>query len=324
MSKSILVTGSCGFIGYHLCLSLLKKGFTVIGVDNFNNYYDPKLKEIRSSLLGVYKEFTLYRVDICDYSSLEKIMDIHKIDTICHLAAQAGVRYSLECPEVYLNSNNNGFLNILELARHRQIPRVIFASSSSVYGNSNLEKLSEKDNTDHPISIYAATKKFNEVLAYSYSQLFKIETIGLRFFTVYGPWGRPDMALFKFTKNILNNKPITVYNKGNMYRDFTHVEDIISGIEKTISYKIKDTLIPNIIFNLGCGNPRKLSDFIHELEKICNKKAMVEYLPLQKGDVLKTYADITLAKEELNYDPQIQIENGLFDFVSWFKYHYKI
>jgi len=319
MEKIILVTGSAGFIGFHLCKRLLEMGYKVIGIDNLNEYYDKKLKLDRNTILEKDNNFTFYKIDICNYSSLSDIITAHQPKFICNLAAQPGVRYSLIAPFVYGDSNLTGFLSVLEAARNFGL-KLIFASSSSIYGDNSSEEFLEDMKTDSPISLYAATKKANEVMAYSYAHLFQISIIGLRFFTVYGPWGRPDMALFKFTKKILEGDTIDIYNMGEMFRDFTYVDDIVEGILKTLEYN--PPLGDIEIFNLGCGNPRKLMDFVKLIEKYCEKEAKFNLLPIQPGDVLRTSAGISKARNLLKFDPQFDIEEGVKRFVKWYVEYY--
>jgi len=286
----------------------------VIGIDNFTPYYDVRMKQARHRLLEKYKTFHFYKISIADYKTLEKVVEKEKPDVIVHLAAQAGVRFSLKDPWAYADSNYLGALNIFEVARHHGIKRVLFASSSSVYGDNKKMPFSENDATDHPISVYAASKKANEVLAYSYHSLYGIETAGMRFFTVYGRYGRPDLALFKFTKNILAGKRIDVYNRGKMKRSFTHIDDVVSGIlalleRKTLTYEI---------YNLGGDKATSLLDFIRMIEKRIGKKAVMNLLPIQAGDVPATIADTTKARRDLKYRPRVSIEKGVEDFVAWF------
>jgi len=323
MKKVVMITGVAGFIGYSLAKKLLDLGHTIVGIDNINDYYDVTLKEHRLKMLECYKDkFFFYKVDIANKAALNEVCACHNPEKIIHLAAQAGVRYSLINPSIYITSNLCGFGNILEIARSYNTP-LIYASSSSVYGDNNSTSFNEQHNTSEAVSLYAATKKANEVMAHSYSHLFKLPTIGLRFFTVYGPLGRPDMAIYKFTKNILENKQIDVYNNGEMYRDFTYIDDIVDGILATMSYNFLDLEKPYEIFNLGCGNTRKLIDFVKLIEKYCGKKANINFEPLQSGDVLKTSADISKAKKLLNFNPKINIEEGLYRFVEWFKNYYR-
>lgn len=310
-----LVTGTAGFIGFHLAKELLKDpNNKVIGIDDLNEYYSRTLKDRRNDILKKNRNYEFIMCDIADFDKLSKALEGRKIDMIIHLAAQAGVRYSLENPWVYVKSNVMGTLNVFEIARRMKIPKVVFASSSSVYGGTKKVPFSESDPVDNPISLYAATKKENELMAYTYSHLYGIKMIGLRFFTVYGEFGRPDMATFKFSSNILKGKDIEVFNYGNMERDFTYVSDIVDGIiaasKKDYSYEI---------FNLGNSNPVKLGYFIELLEKNLGMEAKKKFLPMQPGDMLKTYADLTKSKKKLGYAPKVPIEEGLKRFSSWFK-----
>ena len=317
--KKILVTGSAGFIGFHTTLRLLKDGWQVIGIDNLNQYYDPRLKKARNKILRRNKNYKFYKIDIADYQRLEKVFRKENFTKICHLAAQAGVRYSLENPFAYTHSNIDGFLNILELARKYIVKEIVYASSSSVYGDNTKTPFAETDQVDSPISLYAATKKSNELMARVYHKLYGLKFIGLRFFTVYGPWGRPDMALFKFTKNILADEPVSVYNKGKMARDFTYIDDITNGIIAAIT---KVNSVNFEILNLGNNQPERLTDFIKILEKQLGKKAQKKLLPMQAGDVLKTYADIRQAKKLLGYQPKYKLAEGIKNFVEWYKSYY--
>lgn len=327
---TILVTGSSGFIGFHLARRLLKANAQVIGIDHLNNYYDPNLKKERTKILKQYPNFTFYQMDIADKKELTQIFSHHPIQVVIHLAAQAGVRYSMIDPDSYTHSNLTGFMNILEAIRHHPVEHFIFASSSAVYGGNQKIPFSTKDRVDRPVSLYGATKKANEVLAYAYSHLFQIPTTGLRFFTVYGPWGRPDMAYFKFTKNILEDKPIQVYNYGDMMRDFTYIDDIVEGIvrlidhpPKILQHSLNAAIAPFKIYNIGNNRPVKLTDFIKILEKLCGKKARIEYLPMQPGDVKETYAAIDDIQEEIGFKPNTPLEVGLKKFVDWYKTYYK-
>ena len=337
--KTILVTGAAGFIGYHLCENLISSNNNVIAVDNINDYYDINLKFNRLKNLGIKTKYSklfnkkinsniynenlcFYRVDLEDKENLNKIFSNHNIDVVCNLAAQAGVRYSLENPHTYIKSNIEGFLNILENCRHFKIKRLVYASSSSVYGDSPNTPFSEKEFVDQPVSIYAASKKSNELMAHAYSKLFNFETIGLRFFTVYGPWGRPDMALFLFTDAILNKKPINVFNNGDLYRDFTYIDDIVSGIENTILKDSKDSNIYKI-YNIGNSNPVFLMDFIEAIEKEIGIKALKNFMPMQLGDVNKTYADVSKLINDYDYSPSIGVDLGVKYFISWFKDYYQ-
>lgn len=312
--RKILVTGTAGFIGYHLASALLERGDIVVGVDNFTPYYDVRMKKARHDILTKNKAFHFYNISITDYKKLGSIIKKEKPDMIIHLAAQAGVRFSLKNPWAYADANYLGTLNIFEAAKQHNIKRVLYASSSSVYGANKKMPFSEDDKTDHPISVYAASKKGNEVLAHSYHSLYGIETAGMRFFTVYGQYGRPDLALFKFTKNIIMEKPIDVYNHGKMKRSFTHINDIVSGIlalveKKKLGYEL---------YNLGGDKDTYLLDFIRVIEKNLGKKANINFLPIQAGDVPKTIADTSKARRDLNYCPCVSIDEGIADFVKWF------
>ena len=320
---SILITGSAGFIGYHLTEKLLKKNINVIGIDNINNYYDTKLKKNRINELKKNKKFKFYKIDLCEYKKLDFVIKKNKIKFIIHLAAQAGVRYSIKNPKIYFKSNLEGFFNILEVSRHNKIKHLVFASTSSVYGDTKKFPLNENNRTDHPLSFYAATKKSNEIMAHSYSYIYKLPCTGVRFFTVYGPFGRPDMALFKFTKNIINNQSIELFNNGNHLRDFTYVDDIVDGIYSLIKRHSKKN-IPYEIFNIGNGNPKKLKDYLKFIEKKLNSKAKVKKLPLQIGDIFKTHSDIKKLKKYTNYKPKTNIEVGISKFIEWYKDYYKL
>ena len=315
----ILVTGGAGFIGFHVAKALLKRGDSVVIVDNFNNYYDPKLKYARINQIKKNKNLKVYKIDISNSKKLEKVFKKHKFNKICHLAAQAGVRYSLKDPLKYEKWNNIGTLNILEMAKQYKIKDVVYASSSSVYGGNKKIPFSETDNVDKPVSFYAATKKTNELYAYAYNNLYGINCTGLRFFTVYGPWGRPDMALFKFVKNIIEGKTIEVYNYGKMKRDFTYVTDIVQGVIKSI-----DKPFSYEIINLGNNKPVELMKFINIIEKAVGKKAKKKMMEIQPGEVLITYADIKKAKKLLGYNPKTNIEKGVKEFVEWYKKFYKV
>lgn len=321
-----LITGSSGFIGYNLVKKLLEnKENKIIGVDNMNDYYDVSLKENRLKELQKNNNYKFYKEDI---SNKKKILDIfakENPDYVINLAAQAGVRYSIDHPDCYISSNIVGFYNILEACRNYPVKKLIYASSSSVYGGNKKVPFSTSDNVDRPVSLYAATKKSNELLAYSYSNLYQIPTIGLRFFTVYGPLGRPDMAYYSFTKNIIENKPIKVFNNGDMYRDFTYIDDIIDGILAVIPQEIKkdDNGTKYKIYNIGNNKPVKIIDFISILEKNIGKTAKKEFLPMQKGDVYETFADIDDLIRDTGFKPKVSIEEGLEKFVSWYKQYYK-
>ena len=337
-SKTILVTGAAGFIGYHLCEALIKQGHRVIGLDNINDYYDVNLKYARLHELGIQKEAaavfaeisqsTLHgasmqfiRLNLEDREALPKLFKTFNFDMVCNLAAQGGVRYSIENPEAYIDSNVTGFLNILECCRHHNVKRLVYASSSSVYGNSDDTPFKETANVDTPVSLYAATKKSNELMAHTYSHLYNIETIGLRFFTVYGPWGRPDMAMFLFTDAIINNKPIKVFNDGNLSRDFTFIDDITTGVVNTLIKNSKNASLYKL-YNIGNGKPVQLLDFIKSLEKALDISAIKNLLPMQAGDVYQTFADTTSLEQDYDYKPQIEVDRGIKEFVSWYKEFY--
>jgi len=335
----ILVTGAAGFIGYHLCESLIEDGHEVVGLDNINDYYDVKLKYARLHQLGIIKtdaevfgklskstihksQMLFIRLNLEDRMALPELFKAFNFDLVCNLAAQAGVRYSIENPEAYVDSNINGFLNILECCRKNKIKRLVYASSSSIYGNSDKTPFEETANVDKPVSLYAATKKSNELMAHTYSHLYKFETIGLRFFTVYGPWGRPDMAMFLFTDAIINNKPIKVFNNGNLSRDFTYIQDITTGLVNTL---IKDSKNDSLykLYNIGNGKPVQLLDFIESLEKVLGTIAVKNMLPMQAGDVHQTFANTTSLAHDYNYKPQITVDKGIKEFVLWYKSFYK-
>ncbi|MED4885183.1 NAD-dependent epimerase [Bacillus smithii] len=322
-SKSILVTGCAGFIGFHLTKRLLDEGFYVIGIDNMNNYYDTTLKYDRLKMVMNHPRFQFVKGSIENMELLENLFCWYDFDTVVNLAAQPGVRYSLENPHKYIQSNIVGFANILECCKKHKIPHLIYASSSSVYGNNKKIPFSVTDRVDNPISLYAATKKANELMAYTYSHLYHLPTTGLRFFTVYGPWGRPDMALFKFANAIVKQQPIEIYNYGNMKRDFTYIEDITESILRLIN-KGPSPESPYKIYNIGNNQPVQLNDFIQVLEKHLGKKAIKKLLPIQPGDVPETFADIDELVKDIDYKPQVSIEEGIEKFVEWFKDYYKI
>ena len=339
-NKTILVTGVAGFIGYHLCEALLKSGHKVIGLDNINDYYDVNLKYARLQLLGIERkdsevynaisnstiwssQMQFIRMNLEDRKALPKIFRELKFDMLCNLAAQAGVRYSLENPEAYVDSNITGFLNILECCRHHNIKRLVYGSSSSIYGNSDAVPFSETANVDKPISLYAATKKSNELMAHTYSHLYGIETIGLRFFTVYGPWGRPDMAMFLFTDAIINKRPIKVFNNGDLSRDFTYIDDIVAGVFATLSEDSKDSSLYKL-YNIGNSTPVQLMDFIKSIENNLGVVAKKEILPMQAGDVNQTWADVSRLQNEYNYKPETSVKKGIEAFIDWYKRYYKI
>jgi UDP-glucuronate 4-epimerase len=314
----ILVTGAAGFIGFHVASKLLDQGEEVVGIDNVNAYYDPLLKEARLAVLKHRDGFHFYKTDICDYDSIVSIASHYRFTAICHLAAQAGVRYSLTHPFAYQKSNNEGFLCMIELARHHGVENFVYASSSSVYGGNTKLPFSESDRVDSPISLYAATKRANELTAHCYSHLYGLNCSGLRFFTVYGPWGRPDMALFKFTKAIIEDKPIEVYNQGKMKRNFTYIDDIVQGILLTIRTPVRYEL-----YNIGNSRAEELLDFISEIEKNLGKKAVINFLPMQAGDVPATVADIGKLAN-LGYTPKTNIDAGIRNFIAWYREYYHI
>lgn len=333
----ILVTGAAGFIGSALVNKLLERGDEVTGLDNHNNYYDPVLKESRLKLVSDHKNYNHCRIDISDFTSLNKLVCEKSYDCIVNLAAQAGVRYSLKNPHAYIESNIVGFANILETCRKNSVKHLVYASSSSVYGANTKIPFSTKHNVDHPLSIYAASKKSNELMAHAYSHLYQIATTGLRFFTVYGPWGRPDMALFLFTESILKGKKISVYNQGNHLRDFTYIDDIIDGIELVIDNPARSnskwigsqpdpssSLAPWRIYNIGNSKPVNLLDYINAIENALGLKAQMEMLPLQPGDVKDTYADVEDFRNDLNYSPKTSVEEGIERFVKWYKDYFSV
>ncbi|MDA8140847.1 MAG: NAD-dependent epimerase [Desulfobacteraceae bacterium] len=333
--QTALVTGAAGFIGYHLCLRLLQEGRTVIGIDNLNDYYDVRLKNDRLEQLKKMPGFTFHRVNLEDLEALKPIFEGNPIDVVVNLAAQAGVRYSIQNPHAYVNSNLVGFVNILECCRHNHIKHLVFASSSSVYGANTRMPFSVHDNVDHPVSLYAATKKANELMAHTYSHLYDMACTGLRFFTVYGPWGRPDMALFLFTKAILADQPIKVFNHGKMQRDFTYIDDIVEGVVRVMA-NVPDPN-PNWngnqpdpgtsykrykIYNIGNNNPVQLSDFIKEIEKAIGREAKKNYMDLQAGDVPETYADVDDLMRDVGFKPATPLATGIKNFVDWYNSYY--
>ena len=337
--KTILVTGAAGFIGFHLAKVLIKQGYTVVGLDNINAYYDVHLKYARLNELGIDRaeaevfnalcssrshglQMQFIRMNLEDRTALPKLFKELKFDMVCNLAAQAGVRYSLENPEAYIDSNINGFLNILECCRHHNVNRLVYASSSSVYGNSGTVPFQESANVDKPISLYAATKKSNELMAHSYAHLYGIETIGLRFFTVYGPWGRPDMAMFLFTDAINNNRPLKVFNKGKHSRDFTYIDDIVSGVVNTLLADAKDSALYKL-YNIGNSVPVELMDFIQAIESKLGVEAQKQMLPMQPGDVNQIWADVRALQKDYNYRPNTSVEDGVAAFVDWYQSYYK-
>lgn len=312
--KRILVTGAAGFIGYHLCKSLLDDGFNVLGIDNVNDYYDPNLKQARLDQLNPFNNFKFDKIDIADRESLTKVFTNFKPNKVVNLAAQAGVRYSIENPYAYMNANLVGFLNIIELCRHNNVEGLIYASSSSVYGGNTKTPFSVEDRVDKPLALYGATKRANELIAYSYSHLYGLHTTGLRYFTVYGPWGRPDMAMFIFTRKILAGEPIPVFNHGKMKRDFTYIDDIIAGTRAAINKNYSCE-----VFNLGNHKSEQLMNVVHLIEENLGKKAEIDFQPMQLGDVKESYADIEKSNEKLNFIPQMSLKEGVPKFIKWYK-----
>ena len=335
--KRILVTGVAGFIGSTLSHQLLARGDTVVGIDNVNDYYDPTLKKARLARLRQHANFSFLKQDICDRIGMEEVFKQARFDAVMHLAAQAGVRYSLTNPRAYIDANVTGFTNVLEGARHSQAGHLVFASSSSVYGLNTRLPLSESDNVDHPVSLYAATKKANELMAHSYAHLFDLPCTGLRFFTVYGPWGRPDMALFLFTKAILADEPINVFNHGRMTRDFTYVDDIVEGVMRVIDRPATtdpdwsgitpnpaSSKAPYRVFNIGNNSPVELMSYIHALEDCLGKKAKMNMLPMQPGDVAATNADVGRLQDWVDFRPQTRVDDGIRRFVEWYRHYYNV
>ena len=325
-NKKILITGAAGFIGYHLAKRLLSLGVQVAGLDNMNAYYDVQLKKDRLARPELYPASSFTQGDLADGKTVNRIFEEFRPDIVVNLAAQAGVRYSIDHPREYIDSNIIGFFNILEACRHYQPEHLLFASSSSVYGNQKKTPFATTDNVDHPISLYAATKKSDELMAYTYCHLYGIPSTGLRFFTVYGPFGRPDMAYFKFTNKIMKGEPITIFNQGDMYRDFTYVDDIVTGIQNMLCCPPK----PNgegdryKIYNIGNNHPEKLMTFIETLEKALGKTAEKEYLPMQPGDVYQTYADVSELEKDFGFRPSTSIAEGLGKFARWYREYYHI
>ena len=333
----VLVTGTAGFIGNTLAIRLLDRGDEVIGLDNVNDYYDPSLKEARLDRIKDHPNFTEERISLEDRTEVERVFSQHKPQRVVNLAAQAGVRYSLENPQAYIDANIVGFTNILEGCRHHKVEHLVYASSSSVYGANESMPFSVHDNVDHPVSLYAASKKSNELMAHTYSHLFGLPTTGLRFFTVYGPWGRPDMALFMFTKNIIEGKPIDVFNYGKHQRDFTYIDDIVEGVIRTLDNTAETnpnwsgenpdsatSKAPYRIYNIGSNNPCELLRYIELIEENVGKKAEKNLLPMQPGDVLATYADVDALIDDVGYKPSTPLEQGVANFVEWYRDFYKV
>ncbi|WP_051525110.1 NAD-dependent epimerase [Exiguobacterium artemiae] len=337
VTAKILVTGAAGFIGVHLSNQLTNHGYSVIGLDNINTYYDLNLKKDRLAQLDDNRNFTFVECDLTDRERINKIFEEHRPAVVINLAAQAGVRYSIENPYAYLDSNLTGFLNILEACRNYPVDHLLYASSSSVYGGNKVAPFSTNHNVDHPVSLYAATKKSNELMAHTYSHLYNIPTTGLRFFTVYGPWGRPDMAYFSFTKDIIEGNPIKVFNHGKMERDFTYIDDIVEGIIKLIPLvpeknsdwdesvdELGASFAPYRVYNIGNNSPVPLMKFINVLEEKIGKEANKQYMEMQPGDVLRTYADVSELERDIDFKPSTSIEEGLGKFVDWYKEYYSV
>ncbi len=349
MSNKVLLTGAVGFIGMHTTKRLLEKGHKVVGLDVINDYYDVNLKLARLKLLGfdpdqvdynktinAHDNLRFIKLDLADKENILSLFEREQFDCVINLAAQAGVRHSISHPEDYISSNVSGFLNILEGCRHHKVKHLIYASTSSVYGLNTQVPFKESDPTEHPVSFYGATKKANEMMAHSYAHLYGLPVTGLRFFTVYGPWGRPDMALFKFTKNILAGKPIDVYNNGDMQRDFTYVTDIVEGVTRLVPeapqasvqkpdsvWNSNNSSAPYAIFNIGNGNPVNLMDFVREIEKTLDKKADINFMPMQLGDVQKTFASTQNLLDKVDYLPEVGIEYGIREFIKWYLEYYQ-
>lgn len=333
----ILVTGAAGFIGFHLIQKLIERGDTVVGIDNLNDYYPVSLKQDRLKCIEALPGFTFQHIDLADRVAMDALFDAHKFDRVCHLGAQAGVRYSIENPRAYIDSNVVGFMNILEGCRNTKVAHLSYASSSSVYGANKVQPFSEKHNVDHPVSLYAATKKSNELMAHTYSNLYDLPTTGLRFFTVYGPWGRPDMAYFKFVKAILNGDTIDVYNYGDMSRDFTYIDDIVEGVIrvtdkiptanpnwKSESPDPSSSYAPYRVYNIGNNAPVSLLEFIETIEDCLGMKAQKNMMPMQDGDVPSTYADVSKLMADVDFKPSTSLKEGISTFVSWYKTYYGV
>jgi UDP-glucuronate 4-epimerase len=333
----IFVTGAAGFIGFHVAKRLLERGDDVVGIDNLNDYYDPALKHARLELLRQFPRFEFVLGDIADREVMAALFERHKPSRVVHLAAQAGVRYSLTNPHAYTESNITGFLNIIEGCRHHGVEHLVYASSSSVYGANTKQPFSEHDNVDHPVSLYAATKKANELMAHTYAHLFGLASTGLRFFTVYGPWGRPDMALFRFTRGILAGEPIPVFNEGRMIRDFTYIDDIVEGVIRVVDQRAAAdpnwtgadpdparSDAPYRIFNIGNNKPVLLLDFIAALERCLGGKAQIDLLPMQPGDVVSTQADVSELEQAVGFRPSTTIDEGIAQFVKWYKDYFDV
>lgn len=331
----ILVTGAAGFIGFYVAKYLVERGDEVVGIDNLNDYYDPQLKHDRLAILNKFERFTFVKLDIAENQAMQKLFKQNEFDAVVHLAAQAGVRYSLENPHVYMQSNIVGFLNILEGVRHHKINHLVYASSSSVYGANTLQPFSEHHNIDHPVSLYAASKKANELMAHSYSHLYGMKTTGLRFFTVYGPWGRPDMAPFLFAKGISDGDTINLFNHGDMSRDFTYIDDIVEGVVRVMdnpatgnpgwsgdSPDPASSYADYRIYNIGNNDPVKLMDFVKAIENAVGKKAKTNLMPMQPGDVQSTFADVSELESAVGFKPSTSLQDGIDIFIDWYKRYY--
>jgi UDP-glucuronate 4-epimerase len=318
-----LVTGAAGFVGAHVAAALLKQGHHVTGIDNLNAYYDPALKLARLEHLTAGARFTFIKLDLAERAALENLFASHTFDRVIHLAAQAGVRYSIDHPHAYVEANISGFLNILEACRHHKTPHLVYASSSSVYGLNSSVPFAETDRVDNPVSLYAATKKSNELMAHTYAHLFNLPVTGLRFFTVYGPWGRPDMAYFSFTKAVLEGKSINVFNNGNLSRDFTYIDDIVEGVVR-VAEQIPDSAPPYRLYNIGNNDPVQLIDFIRTIESAIGKTAVLKMLPMQPGDVTATHANIDALSQATGFRPSTDLAAGIRKFVSWYRNYYEV
>jgi UDP-glucuronate 4-epimerase len=326
-AQTILVTGTAGFIGFHIARQLLAEGREVVGLDNLNSYYDPALKQARLAVLQTEPRFNFVQADLADRSAIAALFAKHHFAVVVHLAAQAGVRYSIEQPHAYVDANLEGFANILEGCRHHSCRHLLYASSSSVYGANTKVPFSVEDRTDHPVSFYAATKKANEMMAYSYSHLYRLPVTGMRFFTIYGPWGRPDMALFLFTKAILEGRPIKLFNHGAMRRDFTYVDDVTRVISRLIGHIPPDNgadEAPSRIYNIGNNRPEELNHVVSLLEQALGRTAVKEMLPMQPGDVPATFADVGDLMRDIGFRPETSIKDGILNFVAWYRDHYKV
>jgi len=320
-TKKILVTGGAGFIGFHLSRRLLEQGAEVIGLDNLNDYYDPRLKQMRLDILQKYPNYRFIKMDLADKGALEVVFQLCRPDIVVNLAAQAGVRYSIENPDAYVQSNLLGFYNLLECCRHYPVHHLVYASSSSVYGANKKVPFSTDDKVDNPVSLYAATKKSDELMAYTYSHLYNIPATGLRFFTVYGPYGRPDMAYFGFSEKIMRGEPIKIFNNGDMYRDFTYIDDIVEGVVRLLNNPPRPDEVTGArykVYNIGNNKPEKLMDYIHALEAALGREAEKEYYPMQPGDVYQTYADVSDLVRDFGFKPNTSIEEGLGKFAQWY------